>query len=337
MMDKKKIVFSGIQPTGNIHLGNYLGAVRNWVREQAEKVNYFCIVDLHSLTVPQDPDNLRFQTRSLAALYLACGIDPEVSTIFIQSHVTAHAEGCWLLNCITPLGWLQRMTQFKDKSAKQESVLTGLLDYPVLMAGDIIFYDADEVPVGEDQKQHVELARDIAQRFNALYETDFFVVPQPVISKVGARVMGLDDPTAKMSKSLSDKRGHAIRLLDEPDEIMYSFKRAVTDSGREIRFSDEPERAGVNNLLGIYQAITGKDKTAVEADFAGARGYGDLKVGVAELVIETLRPIQARYKELMDDAAELDRLLAHGAQQARAVSQPKVDEMKRIMGLVLPG
>lgn len=337
MMDKKKIVFSGIQPTGNIHLGNYLGAVRNWVREQAEKVNYFCIVDLHSLTVPQDPDNLRFQTRSLAALYLACGIDPEVSTIFIQSHVTAHAEGCWLLNCITPLGWLQRMTQFKDKSAKQESVLTGLLDYPVLMAGDIIFYDADEVPVGEDQKQHVELARDIAQRFNALYETDFFVVPQPVISKVGARVMGLDDPTAKMSKSLSDKRGHAIRLLDEPDEIMYSFKRAVTDSGREIRFSDEPERAGVNNLLGIYQAITGKDKTAVEADFAGARGYGDLKVGVAELVIETLRPIQARYKELMDNAAELDRLLAHGAQQARAVSQPKVDEMKRIMGLVLPG
>lgn len=336
-MDKKKIVFSGIQPTGNIHLGNYLGAVRNWVREQAEKVNYFCIVDLHSLTVPQDPDNLRFQTRSLAALYLACGIDPEVSTIFIQSHVTAHAEGCWLLNCITPLGWLQRMTQFKDKSAKQESVLTGLLDYPVLMAGDIIFYDADEVPVGEDQKQHVELARDIAQRFNALYETDFFVVPQPVISKVGARVMGLDDPTAKMSKSLSDKRGHAIRLLDEPDEIMYSFKRAVTDSGREIRFSDEPERAGVNNLLGIYQAITGKDKTAVEADFAGARGYGDLKVGVAELVIETLRPIQARYKELMDDAAELDRLLAHGAQQARAVSQPKVDEMKRIMGLVVPG
>lgn len=229
------------------------------------------------------------------------------------------------------------MTQFKDKSAKQESVLTGLLDYPVLMAGDIIFYDADEVPVGEDQKQHVELARDIAQRFNALYETDFFVVPQPVISKVGARVMGLDDPTVKMSKSLSDKRGHAIRLLDEPDEIMYSFKRAVTDSGREIRFSDEPERAGVNNLLGIYQAITGKDKTAVEADFAGARGYGDLKVGVAELVIETLRPIQARYKELMDDAAELDRLLAHGAQQARAVSQPKVDEMKRIMGLVVPG
>jgi tryptophanyl-tRNA synthetase len=332
----KKRVFSGIQPTGNIHLGNYLGAVRNWVREQAEKVNYFCIVDLHSLTVPQDPDNLRFQTRSLAALYLACGIDPNVSTIFIQSHVAAHTEGCWLLNCVTPLGWLQRMTQFKDKSARQESVLTGLLDYPVLMAGDIIFYDADEVPVGEDQKQHVELARDIAQRFNALYNVDFFVVPQPVIPRVGARIMGLDDPTVKMSKSLSDKRGHAIRMLDEPDEVMYAFKRAVTDSGREIRFSDDPEKAGVRNLLGIYQAITGQDNAAVEADFANARGYGDLKVRVAEVVIETLRPIQARYKELMDDTAELDRLLAYGAEQARGVSQPKVDEMKRIMGLVVP-
>ena len=333
----KKIVFSGIQPTGNIHLGNYLGAIRNWVARQAEKVNYFCVVDLHSLTVPQEPAQLRFETRSLAAVLLASGIDPQVSTIFIQSHVAAHAEGCWLLNCITPLGWLQRMTQFKDKSARQESVLTGLLDYPVLMAGDILFYDADEVPVGEDQKQHVELARDIAQRFNALYNADFFVVPQPIIPKVGARVMGLDDPTAKMSKSLADKRGHAIRLLDEPDEILYAFKRAVTDSGREIRFSNDPEKAGVNNLLGIYQAVTGKDNAAVEADFAAARGYGDLKMGVAEVVIETLRPIQARYKSLMDDTVELDRLLAYGAEQARAVSQPKVDEMKEMMGLVVPG
>ena len=336
-MNKKKIVFSGIQPTGNIHLGNYLGAVRNWVREQAEKINYFCIVDLHSLTVPQDPEKLRSETRSMAAILLACGINLQASTLFVQSHVAAHAEGCWLLNCITPLGWLQRMTQFKDKSARQESVLTGLLDYPVLMAGDIIFYDADEVPVGEDQKQHVELARDIAQRFNALYNVDFFVVPQPVIPKVGARVMGLDDPTVKMSKSLADRRGHAIRLLDGPDEVLYAFKRAVTDSGREIRYSTDPEKAGVNNLLGIYQAVTGKDRDAVEADFAAARGYGDLKVGVAEVVIETLRPIQIRYRELMDDAAELDRLLAYGAEQARAVSQPKVDEMKRIMGLVVPG
>lgn len=333
----KKRVFSGIQPTGNVHLGNYLGAIRNWVAEQDHKINYFCVVDLHSLTVPQDPEKLRFETRSMVAILLACGIDPQASTLFIQSQVAAHAEGCWLLNCITPLGWLQRMTQFKDKAARQESVLTGLLDYPVLMAGDIIFYDADEVPVGEDQKQHVELARDIAQRFNALYEVDFFVVPQPVIPKVGARVMGLDDPTVKMSKSLADKRGHAIRLLDEPDEVMYAFKRAVTDSGREIRFSDDPEKAGVNNLLGIYQAVTGKDSVAVETDFAAARGYGDLKVGVAEVVIEMLRPIQARYQELMGDAAELDRLLAYGAEQARAVSQPKVDEMKRMMGLVAPG
>jgi tryptophanyl-tRNA synthetase len=333
----KKRVFSGIQPTGNVHLGNYLGAIRQWAAEQGDKVNYFCVVDLHSLTVPQDPEQLRYETRSLAALLLACGIDPNASTIFIQSHVAAHAEGCWLLNCVTPLGWLQRMTQYKDKAARQESVLTGLLDYPVLMAGDIIFYDTDEVPVGEDQKQHVELARDIAQRFNALYEREFFVVPQPVIPKVGARVMGLDDPAVKMSKSLAHKRGHAIRMLDEPDEVLYAFKRAVTDSGREIGFSAEPERAGVNNLLSIYQAITGKDNAAVEADFANARGYGDLKVGVAETVIALLRPIQARHRELMDDTTELDRLLAHGAEQARAVSQPKVDEMKRIMGLVVAG
>jgi tryptophanyl-tRNA synthetase len=333
----KKIVFSGIQPTGNIHLGNYLGAVRNWAAEQAEKVNYFCVVDLHSLTVPQDPADLRFQTRSLAAMLLACGIDSEQSTLFVQSHITAHAEGCWLLNCVTPLGWLQRMTQFKDKSARQESVLTGLLTYPILMAGDILFYDADEVPVGEDQKQHVELTRDIAQRFNALYETEFFTVPQPVIPKAGARVMGLDDPTVKMSKSLAGKRGHAIRLLDDPDEMLYAFKRAVTDSGRDIRFSDDPEKAGVNNLLGIYQAVTGKGKDAVEADFANARGYGDLKVGVAEVVIETLKPIRARYDALMADTAELDALLAQGAARARAVSQPKVDEMKEIMGLVAPG
>jgi tryptophanyl-tRNA synthetase len=229
------------------------------------------------------------------------------------------------------------MTQFKDKSARQESVLTGLLTYPVLMAGDILFYDADEVPVGEDQKQHVELTRDIAQRFNALYDVDFFVIPQPVIPPIAARVMGLDDPTVKMSKSLADKRGHAVRLLDSPDEIMYVFKRAVTDSGREIRFSEDLEKAGVNNLLGIYQAITGRSNAEVEADFADARGYGDLKVRVAELVIETLKPIQDRYQALMGDQAELDRLLARGADLARAVSQPKVDEMKRILGLVLPG
>lgn len=335
--NNKRVVFSGIQPTGNIHLGNYLGAVRQWVARQDEKVNYFCIVDLHSLTVPQDPAELRFQTRSLAAILMAAGLDPARSTIFIQSHVTAHAEACWLLNCITPLGWLQRMTQFKDKAAKQESVLTGLLDYPVLMAGDILLYDAHEVPVGEDQKQHVELARDIAQRFNSLYEEEFFVVPEPVIPEAGARVMGLDDPHVKMSKSLAHVRGHAVRLLDEPDEIMRSFRRAVTDSGREIVFSDDPEKAGVNNLLTIYKAVTGKSEAEVLADFADARGYGDLKVRVGEAVVAMLAPIRERYNELMADPAELDRLLAKGAEQARAVATPKLDAMKEMMGLVLPG
>ncbi len=332
----KKRVFSGIQPTGSTHLGNYLGAIKNWVDGQEEKENFFCIVDLHSLTVPQNPAELRRQTRSLVAILLAAGIDPDKSTLFIQSHVPAHAEGCWLLNCITPLGWLQRMTQFKDKSAKQESILMGLLGYPVLMAGDIIFYDADEVPVGDDQKQHVELTRDIANRFNSMYDEEFFVVPQPIIPKVGARVMGLDDPTNKMSKSFAHIRGHAVGLLDDPKEIMRSFKRAKTDSGREIVFSTDPEKAGVNNLLGIYKAVTGKSEADVEADFADARGYGDLKMGVAEVVIAVLTPIRERYEQLMADPAELDRVLAVGAQRATAVSQPKVDKMKEIMGLVLP-
>ncbi len=332
----KKRVLSGIQPSGEFHLGNYLGAVRGWAARQDEKVNYFCIVDLHSLTAPQDPATLRNQTRSLAAMLLACGIDPQRSTLFVQSHVTAHVEACWLLNCVTPLGWLQRMTQFKDKSSKQETILTGLLDYPVLQAGDIMLYDADEVPVGEDQRQHVELTRDIGQRFNHLYETEFFVLPEAKIPEAGARVMGLDEPTNKMSKSLAHIRGHAVRLLDDPKEILRSFKRAKTDSGNEIAFSEEPERAGVNNLLEIYAAVTEKTPDAAEADFANARGYGDLKVGVAEAVIAAVTPIRERYEYLMRDTAELDRLLATGADAARAQAQPKVDAMKELMGLVLP-
>lgn len=332
----KKRVFSGIQPTGEMQLGNYLGAVRHWVAKQDERVNFFCVVDLHSLTVPQDPKTLQLKTRELAALLLACGIDPNRSTLFVQSHVTAHAEACWLLNCITPIGWLQRMTQFKDKSAKQESVGTGLLDYPVLMTGDIILYDAHEVPVGDDQKQHVELARDTALRFNHIYEEEFFRVPEPMIPEAGARIMGLDDPAKKMSKSLSHNRGHAIKMLDSPDEILRSFKRAVTDSGNEIHFSNEPEKAGVNNLLTIYQVMTGKTPAEVEADFANARGYGDLKKGVADVVIDTLRPIQEKTAQLVNDTPELDRILKQGAEQARAVAHPKLDRMKEIMGLVLP-
>ena len=332
----KRRVFSGIQPSGDVQLGNYLGAIKGWVERQSEKENFFCIVDLHAITVPQKPEVLRHQTRSLAAMLFAAGLDPIKCTVFIQSHVAAHAEGCWMLNCVTPLGWLERMTQYKDKLLRQESVATGLLDYPVLMAADILLYDAHEVPVGDDQRQHVELTRDIAQRFNHLYG-DTFVVPKAVIPEVGARVMGLDAPTVKMSKSFAHIRGHAVNLIDEPKEVERSIRRAVTDSGNDIRFSDDPDKAGVNNLLGIYKVITGRSKEESEADFASARGYGDLKARVAEVVIEELRPIRERYQTLMDDVTELDQMLARGAEQAASVSQPKLEEVKRRIGLVIPG
>ena len=333
-MDKRKVVFSGVQPSGDPQLGNYLGAFKGWVERQEKKTNYFCIVDLHALTVAPDPKELRKQTRELAAILFACGLDPKKTTLFVQSHVAAHAESCWLLNCVTPIGWLERMTQFKDKSQGQERVSAGLLDYPVLMAGDIILYDADEVPVGEDQKQHVELSRDIAARFNRIYG-DTFVIPEPVIPEVGGRVMGLNDPGVKMSKSYSHIRGHAIRMLDEPQEIERSFMRAVTDSGNEIRFSDDSEKAGVNNLLSIYKVVTGKPEGDVEKDFESARGYGDLKKAVAEVVIEELSPIRQRYNELISDVTELDKLLAVGSQRAESVSGPKLLEMKDKMGLLL--
>ena len=332
----KRRVFSGIQPSGDVHLGNYLGAIKGWVQRQSEKENFFCIVDLHAITVPQDPEELRSQTRSLAAILFAAGLDPSQCTVFIQSHVAAHAEGCWLLNCVTPVGWLERMTQYKEKAAGQESVPTGLLDYPVLMAADILLYDAHEVPVGDDQKQHVELARDIARRFNHLYG-ETFVVPEPVIPEVGARVMGLDNPLVKMSKSFAHVRGHAVGLLDAPGDIERSFRRAKTDSGNEIHFSEKAEKASVNNLLGIYKVVTGKSESDVEADFAGAAGYGELKGRVAEAVVAELTPIRQRYEVLMEDLAELDRLLAGGAERARAVSEPKLMEVKRRVGLVLPG
>ncbi len=331
----RRRVFSGVQPTGDPQLGNYLGAFKGWVDRQEEKENFFCIVDLHAITVDQEPDELRRQTRELAATLFACGIDPAKSTLFVQSQVAAHAEACWILNCVTPIGWLERMTQYKDKAAGQESVMTGLLDYPVLMAGDILLYSAHEVPVGDDQRQHVELARDIAQRFNRIYG-ETFVVPEAVIPDVGGRVMGLNDPTFKMSKSYAHIRGHAVRLLDEPDEVRRSIMRAVTDSGNDIRFSDDPERAGVNNLLGMYRVITGKSEAEVEADFSDARGYGDLKSRVAEVVVEELAPIQKRYHELIGDVVELDRLLARGADHARSISEPKLVDMKTRVGFVLP-
>ena len=333
-MNEKNTVFSGVQPSGDPQLGNYLGAFKGWVERLEEKDNYFCVVDLHALTVTPDPIELRKQTRELAAILFACGIDPDKSTLFVQSHVSSHAESCWLLNCVTPIGWLERMTQFKDKSKGQERVSTGLLDYPVLMAGDILLYDAQEVPVGEDQKQHVELARDIAERFNRIYG-DTFIIPEPVIPEIGGRVMGLNDPNVKMSKSYSHIRGHAIRMLDDPKEIERSFMRAVTDSSNEIRFSDAPERAGVNNLLGIYKVITGKPEESVERDFYDARGYGDLKKAVAEVVIEELSPIREKYHQLINDVEELDRLLSIGAEQARAISDQKLRLMKEKMGLIV--
>ena len=331
----KRRVLSGIQPSGDVQLGNYLGAIKGWVERQSDKENFFCIVDLHALTALQDPDELRQQTRSLAAMLFAAGLDPNQCAVFIQSHVTAHAEACWVLNCVTPVGWLERMTQYKDKAGGRESVSTGLLDYPVLMAGDILLYDAHEVPVGDDQRQHVELTRDIAQRFNHQFG-ETFRVPEAVIPQVGARVMGLNDPAVKMSKSFAHIRGHAVRMLDEPREIERTFKRAVTDSGNEIRFSDDPERAGVNNLLGIYKVVTGRSEAESEADFASARGYGDLKSRVAEVVIAELAPIRERYYELMGDVAELDRLLARGAEQARAVAGAKMDVIRSRVGLTLP-
>ena len=332
----KPIVFSGIKPSGIVTLGNYLGAMKHWVANQGEKTNYYCVVDLHSLTVPQDPQELLEQTRSLFAWLIAVGLDPDQTTLFVQSHVPAHAEACWLLNTVTPMGWLSRMTQYKDYAAKNESVGTGIFDYPVLMAGDIILYDATEVPVGDDQKQHVELTRDIVATFNNRYGEAFFVTPEPVIPTVAARVMGLDDPSNKMSKSHAHIRGHAVGLGDDPKEILRSFKKAKTDGFNEIAFSDDPERAGVNNLLGIYKAITGKTNGEVEADFASARGYGDLKVGVAEVVIDALRPLQEEYGKLMSDSAELDSLMKKGADAASDVAQAKVDQMKEIMGLIVP-
>ncbi|MCH2303970.1 MAG: tryptophan--tRNA ligase [SAR202 cluster bacterium] len=326
-------VFSGIQPSGDVQLGNYLGAIKGWVDRQDEKDNFFCIVDLHALTVYQDPNNLNHQIKSLAAILFAAGLDPAKCSVFIQSHVKEHSELCWLLNCITPIGWLERMTQYKDKSSGQESVSTGLLDYPVLMASDILLYDAVEVPVGDDQKQHVELARDICQRFNNIYG-DTFALPEPVIPNIGARVMGFDNPLIKMSKSYSHIRGHAIRIIDTEDEILRTVKRAVTDSGNEIKFSDNPDNAGVNNLLGIYKVITGESKKDVESNFINSRGYGDLKIKVAEVIIEELQPIRKRYRDLMENPDHLDKLLSDGAEKARSLAEKKMEIVKNKIGLV---
>ena len=332
MRQAKSIVFSGIQPSGNLHLGNYIGAIRNWVVSQAQYDNIFCVVDLHALTVYQDPQILRAQIRETVGVLLACGIDPTQSLLFAQSHVSAHAELAWLLNCVTPVGWLERMTQYKDKAQKQESVSTGLLDYPVLMAADILLYQTQLVPVGEDQRQHLELTRDIAGRFNHLYG-DTFVVPDSLIPPVGARIMGLDDPTTKMSKS-TPQPYHAIGILDAPETIMATLRRAVTDSGHEIVFSEVPAKAGVTNLLTIYQALSGHTREVIEAHFA-SKGYSDLKREVAEVIIDTLCPIQQRYKTFIEDPATLDQLIQTGAETARQRAAPMLRTVKERLGLLL--
>jgi tryptophanyl-tRNA synthetase len=327
-----KRVFSGIQPSGNIHIGNYLGAITQWVASQDDYVNVFCIVDLHAITVPQDPALLAAKTRELAGLYLACGIDPAKSAIFAQSHLPQHSELTWVLNCVTPVGWLERMTQNKSKSQKQETVLTGLLDYPVLMTADIVLYDTDLVPVGDDQKQHVELARDVAGRFNHLYG-ETLVVPDVVIRRSAARVMGLDDPTAKMSKSDSGQY-HAVRLLDPPDQARKAIMRAVTDAGSETRFAHASP--GVVNLLQIYEVLTGESRPAIEARFAG-QGYGTLKRAVADAVIAVLEPIQARYRVYADDPAQLDEILRDGAERVRPIAAATLARVHQALGFLPAG
>jgi tryptophanyl-tRNA synthetase len=332
----RRRVLSGIQPSGRLHLGNLLGAIEQWVNAQDEYENYFCIVNLHAMTLPFDPQQLRQQTRELAAVYLAAGIDPERSTIFVQSQVPAHSELAWILNCITPLGWLYRMTQFKVKRGdrEEESVSTGLLDYPVLMAADILLYQAYGVPVGEDQRQHIELTRDLAERFNRLFGP-VFTVPVALIpdEKRGARVMGLDDPTVKMSKTITAPN-HAVYLLDPPDVIRRKFMRATTDSGREIRFDRSPEKAGVFNLLSIYAAVTGQTPEWIEDHFAG-KGYADLKREVAEAVIARLEPLQRRYQELMETPELLDDVLERGRQRASAVANATLRAAQEATGLLV--
>lgn len=322
-----KRIFSGAQPTGNVHLGNYLGALKNWVALQHEYESFFCIVNLHAITIPQDPKLLLEKTRDLTRIYLAVGIDPEVSTIFIQSDVPEHAELTWVLNCVSRMGELERMTQFKDKARKQgENVSVGLFDYPVLMASDILLYQTDLVPVGHDQKQHLELTRDLAIRFNRDYG-ETFKVPDPYIPKVGARIMSLSDPLKKMSKSDDDPNG-CVLMMDDADTVQRKFKRAVTDSGTEIRF--DPSRPAIHNLLEIYHLITGKSQQEVEDHFAG-KGYAQLKGQLAEATIEFLRPIQQKISEITDE--RLDSLLEQGRTKASEIARATLAQVYQRIGL----
>lgn len=310
--ERKKIVFSGIQPTGNLHLGNYIGALRNFGPLQEEYDCLYSIVDLHAITVRQNPTQLRQNCLKLMSLYLAAGLDPDKSLIYFQSHVPAHAELAWVLNCFTYMGELSRMTQFKDKAQKHaENINVGLFAYPTLMAADILLYQTNFVPVGNDQKQHIEITRDIAERFNAIYG-DVFTIPEPLIGKVGARVMSLSDPTRKMSKS--DPEDTFIAILDEPNVIRKKVRRAVTDSEALVKY-DVENKPGVSNLMSIYSAVTGKAFAEIENEFVG-KGYGDFKEAVADAVIAELEPIQARYRQISADKAYLNEVMTKGAERA---------------------
>jgi tryptophanyl-tRNA synthetase len=320
-------IFSGIQPTGDKHLGNLIGGFRQYAATQERGEAFFCIVDLHSITVEYDPDDLRSRTLDLAAMLFATGLDLDRSTVFCQSHVTAHAEAAWLLSAVTSYGQLGRMTQFKDKGDRQEFVSAGLFMYPVLMAGDILLYQTDIVPIGDDQRQHLEIARDIAERFNSRFG-ETFVVPEGVYPEVGARIMDLQEPTKKMSTTGGTEQG-TVLLLDEPDVVRRKFKTAVTDSGREIRRAED--KPGITNLIDIMSVATGEPPEAIEARFDGA-GYGDFKGAVGEAVVELLAPVQERFGELRSDEAELRRLLAVGAEKARAASAPTLTAMYERMG-----
>ncbi|MBP0020798.1 MAG: tryptophan--tRNA ligase [Cyanobacteria bacterium SBLK] len=333
----KKRVLSGVQPTGNLHLGNYLGAIRNWVEAQKEYDNYFCVVDLHAITVPHDPKKLAADTYTIAALYLACGIDLEYSTIFVQSHIPAHSELTWLLNCITPLNWLERMIQFKEKAVKQgENVSVGLLDYPVLMAADILLYDADLVPVGEDQKQHIELTRDIVIRVNDRFgkkKKPILKHPDPLIRKDGARVMSLTDGTKKMSKSDPSEMSR-IELLDPPDAIARKIKRCKTDPHKGLEF-DNPERPECHNLLGLYMLLSGKTKEAVAAECQDM-GWGNFKPLLTEAAIAALKPIQEKYDEIMSDRDYLETILREGREKAELSANEVLARVKSALGYSTP-
>ena len=311
-------------------MGNYVGALKNWVAMQDAYENFFCIVDLHAITVPQDPEVLRQKIREVAAIYLASGLDPEKCVIFRQSRVSAHAELCWLLNSVARFGELSRMTQFKDKTSKGgvESASAGLFDYPVLMAADVLLYNAHLVPVGDDQRQHLELMRTLARRFNHLYG-ETFVVPEAMIPPTGARVMSLDAPGEKMSKS-SPRPASYVAILDDPDAIRKKIRRAKTDSGTEITASED--KPAITNLLDVYSAMSGEPVPAIEADYEG-KGYGDLKKDLAEVVVEGLAPVRDRANELLDDPAELDRLLESGARRAEQAAQPTLEDAQARLGL----